>query len=73
VELDRRIWNAALKLALAISVLAAIVATTVSAAGDVPQVAIVVPVIVVAFVTSWIQTGRAQRGQVPLRVRNTVG
>jgi Flp pilus assembly protein TadB len=73
VELDRRTWNAALKLALAISVLATLVAATVSAAGDVPQVAIVVPVIIVAFVASWIQTGRAQRRQVPLRVRNTHG
>ena len=71
MELDRRTWNAVLKLALAISVLATLVATMVSAAGDVPQVAIVVPVIVVAFVASSIQTGRAQRRQVPLRIRNT--
>jgi Flp pilus assembly protein TadB len=73
VELDRRTWNAVLKLALAISVLATLVATTVSAAGDVPQVAIVVPVIVVAFVASWIQTGRVQRREMPLRIRNTHG
>ncbi len=73
MELDRRTWNAALKLALAISVLATLVATAVSAAGDVPQVAIVLPVIVVAFVASWIQTGRVQRRQVPLRIRNTHG
>ncbi|MGA7759993.1 MAG: hypothetical protein WBL31_16120 [Ilumatobacteraceae bacterium] len=73
MELDRRTWNAVLKLALAISVLATLVATTVSAAGDVPQVAIVVPVIVVAFVASWIQTGRVQRREMPLRIRNTHG
>ncbi len=73
MELDRRTWNAALKLALAISVLATLVAAAVSAAGDVPQVAIVVPVIIVAFVASWVQTGRVQRRDVPLRVRNTHG
>lgn len=61
VELDRRSWNAAVRLAVALSVLAALVAVFVSAAGDVPQAAIVVPVIVVAFTASWITTGRARR------------
>lgn len=73
MELDRRIWNAALKLALAISVLAALAAVTAYAAADVPQVAIVIPVIIVAFVASWVQTGRAERRPMSLRVRNTPG
>ncbi len=68
VELSHRTWNAAVKLAVIISITAAVLAVAVSAAGDVPQVAIVLPVIIVAFVASWIQTGRVQRGQVPLRV-----
>jgi ABC-type Mn2+/Zn2+ transport system permease subunit len=61
VELDRRSWNVAVRLAAALSVVAAFVAVFVSAAGDVPQAAIVVPVIVVAFTASWITTGRVRR------------
>jgi hypothetical protein len=64
VELSRRTWNAAVKLAVIISVAGALLAIVASAAGDVPDVAIVVPVIVVAFVASWVQTSR---------VRNTSG
>jgi membrane protein YdbS with pleckstrin-like domain len=70
VELSRRTWNAAVKLALIISISAAVLAVAISAAGDVPQVAIVLPVIVVAFVASWIQTGRVRRDQVPVRVHH---
>jgi ABC-type Mn2+/Zn2+ transport system permease subunit len=70
VELSRRTWNAAVKLALIISICAAVLAVAISAAGDVPQVAIVLPVIVVAFVASWIQTGRVRRDQVPVRVHH---
>jgi membrane protein YdbS with pleckstrin-like domain len=70
VELSRRTWNAAVKLALIISISAAVLAVAISAAGDVPQVAIVLPVIVVAFVASWIQTGRVRRDQLPVRVHH---
>jgi hypothetical protein len=73
VELNRRTWNAAVKLAMIISITAALLAIAVSTAGDVPQVAIVLPVIIVAFVASWIQTGRARREQVPLRVQHHHG
>jgi hypothetical protein len=73
VELNRRTWNAAVKLAMIISISAALLAIAVSTAGDVPQVAIVLPVIIVAFVASWIQTGRARREQVPLRVHHHHG
>lgn len=52
-------WHAAFRLAAATSVLAAAVAMLVSVFGDVPQAAVVLPVIVVAFVASWIQSGRA--------------
>jgi hypothetical protein len=70
VELSRRTWNAAVKLAVVISVAAALVAIVASTAGTVPQAAIVIPVIVVAFAASWIQTGRVRREQVPLRLRH---
>jgi hypothetical protein len=73
VELSRRTWNAAVKLAVVISITAALVAIVLSAAGDVPQVAIVLPVIGVAFTASWIQTSRIQRGQTPLLLRHRHG
>ncbi|MGB3736499.1 MAG: hypothetical protein WA964_16180 [Ilumatobacter sp.] len=61
MEVSRRTWNAAIKLAAVISVLAALVAFGVSRAGDVPQAAVVLPVILVAFVASSIQTERIRR------------
>jgi hypothetical protein len=70
VELSRRTWNAAVKLAVVISISAALVAVALYAAGDVPQAAIVLPVIVVAFTASWIQTGRIRRTEAPMPVRH---
>ena len=61
VELTRPNWNAAVKLAVLISIVAGFAAVVASAAGDVPQAAIVLPVIVVAFTASWIQTNRLRR------------
>jgi hypothetical protein len=61
MEVSRRTWTAAVKLAVVLSVLAAGLAFGVSLVGEVPQVAIVVPVIVVAFVASWVQTERIRR------------
>lgn len=60
VELSRRTWNAAVKLAVIISFAGALLAIVASAAGDVPEAAIVLPVIVIAFAASWIQTGRVR-------------
>lgn len=59
VDTNRSSWNEAVKLAVVISILAGLIAVVASVAGGVPQVAIVLPVIVVAFTASWIQTGRA--------------
>lgn len=67
VELSRHTWNAAVKLAVVISIVAGLVAIVASAAGDVPQAAIVLPVIVVAFTASWIQTTRVRREHAPVR------
>ncbi len=60
VEANRRSWTDAIKLAVVISFIAAFVAVIASVAGEIPQAAIVLPVIVVAFAASWIQTGRAR-------------
>lgn len=68
MELNRYTWIAAVKLALVISVMAGLAAAVVSAAGDVPQAAIVLPVIVVAFTASWIQTTRVRRQHAPVRL-----
>jgi hypothetical protein len=69
MELSRRTWAAAIRLALLMSVAAALIAVGVSSVGDVPQAAVVLPVIVVAFTASWVQTGRLrrERATVPLR------
>ena len=61
VELRRRTWLAALQVAAIVSVIAVLVAIAASALGDVPQAAVVLPVIVGAFVASWIRTGRVRR------------
>ena len=68
VETNRRSWNDAIKLAVVISIIAGLAAMVASVAGGVPQAAIVLPVIVVAFTASWIQTGRAQRETAPVKV-----
>jgi len=67
VELRRRTWVAALKLAMVVSILAALIAIGASMLGDVTQAAIVIPVIVIGFAASWVQTGRMQRGDSRLR------
>jgi hypothetical protein len=67
VELRRRTWAAALRLAVVVSVLGAVVAVAASMFGDVAQVTIVLPVIVIGFALSWVQTGRVQRGDGTLR------
>ncbi len=68
MELDRHTWYAAIKLAVVISVVAGLAAIAVSAAGDIPQAVIVLPVIVVAFTASWIQTTRVRREHAPVRL-----
>lgn len=61
MEINRRTWTAAVKLAAVLSALAAVVAFVVTRAGDVPQAAVVLPVIIVAFAASWFQTERIRR------------
>jgi len=61
VELRRRTWVAALRLAVIVSIIGAVIAIGASVVGDVAQAAIVIPVIIVGFAASWVQTGRVQR------------
>ena len=72
VELSRHTWTAAIRLAVVISIIAAVAAVVVSSVGNVPQAAIVLPVIVVAFTASWVQTNRNRRAPAPLRLRTPV-
>lgn len=69
MDRSRHTWNAAIRLAVVISILAGLAAVLVSAVGDIPQAAIVLPVIVLAFTASWIQTNRVHREHAPVRVR----
>ncbi|MGB0113043.1 MAG: hypothetical protein WBP59_07460 [Ilumatobacteraceae bacterium] len=71
MELNRNAWNAAVKLAVVVSSIAVLVALVATAASDIPQAAIVLPVIVVAFMASWIQTGRARREPATVRTMMT--
>ncbi len=72
VELRLEAWLAIIKLAFVVSVGAAVFAIGMSLAGDVSQAAIVIPVIVVGFASSWSLTGRVQAGLVqPGRVRHS--
>ena len=61
MEISRRTWAAAVRLAAVLSVVAAIVAVIASEVGGVPNTLIVLPVIVVAFTASWVQTERIRR------------
>jgi ABC-type Mn2+/Zn2+ transport system permease subunit len=61
MELSRPNWNAAIKLAVVLSIVAGFAAVVASAASDVPQSAIVLSVIVVGFTASWIQSSRLRR------------
>ncbi|MFN3257216.1 MAG: hypothetical protein ACE37B_16145 [Ilumatobacter sp.] len=68
MEVTRRTWTAAVKLAAVVSVVSVVIAVLASRFTEMPQAAIVLPVIVVAFVASWIQTGRVRQAVVDDRV-----
>ncbi len=63
-EIRRATFGAALRLAVAISAIAALSAMLLSAVGEVSTTRMVTSVAIVAFVASWIQTGRVQRSLV---------
>ncbi len=70
MDISRRTWIAAIKLAVVISTIAAVAAVAVSTLGQIPDVAIITIVAVVAFAASWVQTGRVRSTAVPMPVRS---
>ncbi len=67
MEISRRTWIAAIKLAVVVSTIAAFAAVAVSTVGQIPDVAIVATVAVLAFAASWVQTGRVRNSPGPIR------
>jgi hypothetical protein len=61
MDISHRTWAATVRLGVVMSIVATLVAVVSTTIGDVPNVAIVLPVIAVAFVASWVRTGRARR------------
>lgn len=61
MDIRRATYGAAVRLAMVFSAMAAIVALTLDAMGDVSAAGLVVAVMVVGFTTSWVQTGRIAR------------
>ncbi len=63
MELRRATFGAAVKLAMALSVVAAAIALGLDAIGDVSHIGLVLAVMLVGFVASWVQTGRVSRAE----------
>ncbi len=64
MEISRRTWIAAVKLAVVLSSVAALAAVIIASVGNVSDTTIVATVAVVAFAVSWVQTGRVRRSAV---------
>ncbi|MFT4659388.1 MAG: hypothetical protein ACI8RE_002446 [Ilumatobacter sp.] len=65
MEISRRTWIAAVKLAVVMSIVAALAAITLASIGTVSDTTIIATVAVVAFAMSWVQTGRVSRSAAP--------
>lgn len=61
MEIRRATYGAAIKLAMVLSAVAAVVALGLQAIGDVSTFNLVAVVAVVGFTASWVQTGRVRR------------
>jgi hypothetical protein len=61
MDVRRSTWTAAIKLAIVLSFAAVAIAIVSTRLGNVPQAAIIIPVMLVAFSASWIQTERIYR------------
>lgn len=72
MEVRRATFGAAIRLAIVLSAIAAAVALGLDAVGEVSRPAIVLTVIVVGFVTSWVETGRAARSSAEARRHHRV-
>ena len=71
MEIRRESYGAAIRLALVFSVMAAMLAITLDAVGDVSAIGLLAAVAVVGFVTSWVQTGRVWKA-VPARTGHRI-
>lgn len=61
MEFRRNIFGAAVKLAVALSLVATAIVLGLGGVGGAEQTALVLTVMVVGFVASWVQTGRVSR------------
>lgn len=61
MELRRELFGPAVKLAMALSVVAGAIALTLGTVGGASRMVLVLAVILVGFVASWVQTGRVWR------------
>jgi len=61
MEIRRATYGAAIRLAVALSVVASVAALGLRAVGDVSTINLVAVVAVIGFTTSWVQTGRVRR------------
>jgi uncharacterized membrane protein len=59
MDVSRINWYEVLRLAVIVSIIAAMIAVAATAIGDVSQTAIVITVMVIGFVASWVQTSRS--------------
>jgi hypothetical protein len=59
MDVSRVNWSDVLRLAVIVSIVAAMVAVAATAVGGVSHAAIVISVMVVGFVASWVQTSRS--------------
>ena len=64
MEVRRETFRAAVKLAVALSVVAGAIALGLGAVGGISQTALVLTVMVVGFVASWVQTARVSRSTI---------
>ena len=71
MEIRRATFSAAVRLAIVLSTVAAVLALGIDAVGNVSTTAMVSTVAVIGFVTSWVLTGRVARA-VPVAPRHRV-
>jgi hypothetical protein len=61
MELRRRTWSAAVRLAVVASVIAVAILVVATHIGGLPDAAVALPLVVASFGASWVQTARVRR------------
>ena len=72
MEVRRATLEAAIRLGVVFSLIAAVVAVALSAAGEVSTIGLVATVAIIGFMTSWVQTARVSRAAARRPHRSTV-